>query len=117
VRAPPEVVDLREYDFDVAAAMATGAMDRGRVDRAGPCDCLHGASSATHCNTRRRPSSPEVGPRALGYFTTKARTPMPAPVLERVDGLLTSPDPTRTPVGGRNRVPVAMPVVRRASSS
>ncbi|MET0626907.1 MAG: radical SAM protein, partial [Acidimicrobiia bacterium] len=115
----PEVVDLREYDFDVAAAMATGAMDREVASIAQDrCDCLHGCFIGNSLQHSPKAVVTEVGPRALGYFTTKARTPMPAPVLERVDGLLTSPDPTpHAGSAAATAVPVAMPVVRRASSS
>jgi MoaA/NifB/PqqE/SkfB family radical SAM enzyme len=125
----PEVIDLREFDFDVAAALATGAMEREveQITR-DRCDCLHGCFIGNSLQHAPKAVVTRVGPRALDYYTTKRRTPMPAPVLERVDGLLTSPDagapepptsepPKLEPTTSQpvTSVPVATPVLRRSS--
>ena len=107
----PEVVDLREHDFDITAALATGAMDREvaqiALDR---CDCLHGCFIGNSLQHSPKAVVTEVGPRAFDYFLAKRRVPMHTPVPQPTNGS-TSGAPTPPPTS----VPVAEPVVRRSS--
>jgi len=106
----PEVIDLREHDFDVAAAMATGAMDREvaqiALDR---CDCIHGCFLGNSLQHSPKAVVTQVGPRAVEFYTSRKRSPNPPPVLEPVNGVRSSPEPSTT------SVPLSDPVVRRSS--
>ncbi len=102
-----EVIDLRDFGFDVQAAMATGAMEREReqiaIDR---CDCIHGCFIGSSLQHSPKAVVTEVAPRALEYFTRRRRTPSsPANIRSR-------PVPAEAPADAPAPVMLADPTVR-----
>ena len=101
----PEVIDLREFQFDVRAALATGALDREVEQIARDrCDCIHGCFIGNSLQHSPKAVIRQVGPRAIDYFTSRKREPTAAPVLDTRAVAEVAPAP----------VPLADPVLRRS---
>jgi MoaA/NifB/PqqE/SkfB family radical SAM enzyme len=105
-----EVLDLRDFGFDVGAALATGAMDREVAaiaqDR---CDCIHGCFIGNSLQHSPKAVVTEIGPRLLDYVRPRRRPSAPR--------VLTGQDLRRDdaePPASRS-VAIADPVVRRSN--
>lgn len=70
----PPVLDLRDFDFDVTAALSTGAMraERERIE-ADRCDCLHGCFIGNSLQHSPVALVRREAPHALGYVVERAR--------------------------------------------
>src|SRR5262249_39622010 len=65
-----EVADLREFDFDVGHALASGAMqDECAQIRTDRCDCIHGCFIGNSLQHSPRSVVTRVLPKAVTYFT------------------------------------------------
>jgi MoaA/NifB/PqqE/SkfB family radical SAM enzyme len=85
-----EVVDLRDFDFDVGRALAGGAMQREcdeiRKDR---CDCIHGCFIGNSLQHSPRSVITNVLPKAVTYLASGRRGQELHPV--RTDDVLVVP--------------------------
>lgn len=107
-----QVIDLREHDFDVAAALATGAMDREVAQIAHDrCDCIHGCFIGNSLQHSPKAVVTQVGPRVFDYFATKRQRSMPPSVPESNRSSASAVAEPAAPTS----VAVADPIVRRSS--
>ncbi len=86
------VADLRDFDFDVQRALATGLMQKEvnqiRKDR---CDCIHGCFVGSGLQHSPWAIGTRILPQAVRYFAKPVTSALPAPASNRH-----TPDPHQT---------------------